>query len=156
VGRRSTFALALLVGAVPFIGTAPAGALTTGPDFAVVAVTTNTLQATPGQRLTVAVVAVNRGPGDGDQAVTIATRGLTAERATCAFGISPDGPNDCQYGTPPIGERFTTRFIVQAAAASERVRVATLQACTANLTNERDPLSGNNCRSIRIRLLRSP
>jgi hypothetical protein len=104
-------------------------------DLAVVAVSTKVHRATPGQRVTVDVVAVNHGPGAGDQAVAITTRGLTAVRATCAFGVSSDGPNVCEYGAAPVGRRFTT-------------------ACTTNLVNDPDPVPGNNCRSVTIRLAR--
>ena len=153
--RRGVLVLAALAGAMPILSATPVSATPAGPDLAVLAVTPSVPTATPGQRVTVEVVAVNHGPGAGDQAVAITTRGLTADRATCAFGVSSDGPNVCEYGATRVGRRFTTTFVVRVAAPGRGRRAATLTACTTNLTNDPDPVPGNNCRSVAIRLARS-
>jgi Domain of unknown function DUF11 len=152
--RRRMAILALAGSALPLLLSGPAGAARAGRDLAVMSVKPDDTTAATGQLLTVKVVAVNHGGGQVDQAVIASNvAGLTAVSATCAFGVSPDGPNDCEYGAPPSGRRFTTTFKVRAAAPTKHLRKATFQVCTANLSGEPDPVPGNNCRSVTIKLV---
>jgi hypothetical protein len=152
-GRRIA-ALALAGGALSLLLSGPAQAAAAGRDLAVVSVKADDTTAAAGQLVTVTVVAVNHGRGQVDQAVIAsAGAGLTAESATCAFGVSPDGPNDCEYGAPPSGRRFTTTFTVRAAAPARHVRTATFEVCTTNLSGQADPVPANNCRSVTIHLV---
>ena len=152
--RRWLAALASAAAAVPLLLAGPAGAATPGRDLAVVSLKSDDTTAATNQLLTVKVVAVNHGGGQVDQAVIASNvAGLTVESATCAFGVSPDGPNDCEYGAPPSGRRFTTTFKVRAAAPTRHVHQATFQVCTANLSGDADPSPANNCRSVTIRLV---
>ena len=153
-GRRLA-ALTLAAAALPLLLSAPAEAARAGRDLSVVSVKADDTTASAGQLLTVKVVAVNHGRGQVDQAIIVPdVPGLTVESATCAYGVSPDGPNDCEYGAPPSGQRFTTIYKVRAAAPSRHLRRATLQACTTNLSGEADPVPGNDCRSVTIKLTR--
>jgi hypothetical protein len=103
------------------------------------------------------VVAVNHGRGQVDQAVIASDRpGFTLRSANCAFGVSPDGPNDCEYGAPPSGRRFTTIYVLRAAAPTRHLHRATFQACTTNLSGQPDPAPADNCRSITITLVGRP
>ena len=146
--------LALAGGALPLLVSGPAGAARPGRDLAVVSVKADDTTAATGQLVTVKVVAVNHGGGQVDQAVIASnTSGLTAESATCAYGVSPDGPNDCEYGAPPSGRRFTTTFKVRAAAPTTHLHKATFQVCTTNLSGEADPVPGNDCRSVTVKLV---
>jgi hypothetical protein len=152
--RRRIAALALAGGALPLLLSGPAQAARPGRDLAVVSVKADDPTAATGQLLTVTVMAVNHGRGQVDQAVIVPdVAGLTVESATCAFGVSSDGPNNCEYGAPPAGQRFTTTFAVRAGALSRHLRHATLQACTANLSGGVDPVSRNDCRSVTIKLV---
>jgi hypothetical protein len=152
--RRRLAALALAGGALPLLLSGPAQAARPGRDLAVVSVKVDDSTAATGQLLTVTVVAVNSGRGQVDQAVIVPdVTGLTVESATCAFGVSSDGPNNCEYGAPPAGRRFTTTFAVRAGAPSRHLRKATLQACTTNLSGAADPVSRNDCRSVTIKLV---
>ncbi len=152
--RRRIAALALAGGALPLLLSGPAQAARPGRDLAVVSMKADDSTAGTGQLLTVTVVAVNHGRGQVDQAVIVRdVAGLTVESAICAFGVSSDGPNNCEYGAPPAGRRFTTTFKVRAGAPSRHLRQATLQACTANLSGGTDPVSRNDCRSITVKLV---
>ena len=152
--RRRLAAMALAAAAVPLLLSGPAGAATPGRDLAIVSVKSDDASAATNQLLTVKVVAVNHGGGQVDQAVIASNvAGLTVESATCAFGVSPDGPNNCEYGAPPSGRRFTTLFKVRAAAPTRHLHRATFQVCTANLSGEADPVPANNCRSVTIKLV---
>lgn len=153
-GRRRVAALALAAGSLPLLLAGPARAAAPGRDLAVVAVTADDSTATAGQLVTVRVVAVNHGRGQVDQAVIASDGpGFTHQSATCAFGVSPDGPNDCEYGAPPSGRRFSTTYVLRAAAPTRHLHQATFQACTTNLSGEPDPVAANNCRSITIKLV---
>jgi hypothetical protein len=152
--RRRLVGLAVAGGALPMLLAGPAGAATPGRDLAIVSVRADDSTARTGQLVRITVVAVNHGRGQVDQAVTVANvTGLTAESAVCAYGVSPDGPNDCEYGAPPAGQRFTTMFSVRAGAPTRHLRTATLQVCTTDLDGRADPNPRNNCRSVTIRLV---
>jgi hypothetical protein len=152
--RRRVAALGLAGGALPLLLAGPAGAARPGRDLAVVSVKADDTTAATGQLVTVRVVAVNHGGGQADQAVIASNAaGLTVESAMCAFGVSPDGPNNCEYGAPPSGQRFTTTFKVRAAAPTRHLHKANFRVCTANLSGDPDPVPGNNCRSVTIKLV---
>lgn len=152
--RRRVVALALAGASLPLLLSGAAQAAAAGRDLAVVSVKADDTTATAGQLVTVTVVAVNHGRGQVDQAVIASdVAGLTARSATCAFGVSPDGPNDCEYGAPPSGRRFTTTFVVRAAAPTGHIRKATFEVCTTNLSGQADPVPANNCRSVTIHLV---
>jgi hypothetical protein len=152
--RRRVVALALAGASLPLLLSGAAQAAAAGRDLAVVSVKADDTTATAGQLVTVTVVAVNHGRGQVDQAVIASdVAGLTFQSATCAFGVSPDGPNDCEYGAPPSGRRFTTTFVVRAAAPTRHVRKATFEVCTTNLSGQADPVPANNCRSVTIHLV---
>src|SRR5438067_10665864 len=152
--RRRMAVLALAGGTLPLFLSGPAGAARPGRDLAVVSLKADDTTAATGQLLTVNVVAVNHGGGQVDQAVIASNvGGLTVESATCAFGVSSDGPNNCEYGAPPSGRRFTSTFKVRAAAPTRHLHRATFQVCTANLSGDDDPVPANNCRSVTIKLV---
>ncbi|MCA1845498.1 MAG: DUF11 domain-containing protein [Actinobacteria bacterium] len=152
--RRRMVVLALAGGALPLVLSGSADAARPGRDLAVVSVKADDTTAGTGELVTVKVVAVNQGGGHVDQAVIASdVAGLTVESATCAFGVSPDGPNNCEYGAPPPGRRFTTVFKVRAAAPTKHVHKAAFQVCTTNLSGDADPVPGNNCRSVTIKLV---
>jgi hypothetical protein len=152
--RRRMAAVVLAAAAVPLLLSSPAGAAARGRNLAVVSVGSDDTTAATNQLLTVKVVAVNHGAGQVDQAVIAPNvAGLTVESATCAFGVSPDGPNNCEYGAPRAGRRFTTTFKVRAAAPTRHLHQATFQVCTANLSGDPDPMPADNCRSVTIKLV---
>jgi hypothetical protein len=153
LARRVT-ALALAGGVLPLLLAGPAHAARAGRDLAVLSVRADDRTAATGQLVKVTVVAVNHGRGQVDQAIIASdVAGLTAESATCAYGVSPDGPNNCEYGAPPSGQRFVTTFALRAAAPSRHLRQAKFQVCTTNLSGVVDPAPGNDCRSVTIKLV---
>ena len=77
---------------------------------------------------------------------------------TCGLEWKPVRPPVVLREWPAVtgaSRRFTTPFVVRVAAPGRGRRAATLTACTTNLTNDPDPVPGNNCRSVAIRLARS-
>jgi hypothetical protein len=153
--RLCVAALSTLAAVLPFSVPTPALAAANGPDLALVSLRASSHKAHAGDLITFKVVAVNNGHGQADQAVTARdVHGLTLVSATCAFGVSSDGPGDCEYGNTKVGKPFTTTFVAQAGAPTKDQKTATLVVCTQNLSGGPDPVPGNDCRSATIKLRR--
>jgi len=108
--RRGALVLAALAGAMPILSATPVSATPAGPDLAVLAVTPSVPTATPGQRVTVEVVAVNHGPGAGD--VEHAVRRPVEARLHSGGGGDRLGPTSKVAGEPGRGDAHLVQVAI--------------------------------------------
>lgn len=151
VGFAGTAAVAAIVAAV-----APAVAALPSADVAVnqAYVAGGATSAEYGDSLTSVFGAKNLGPGAADVSINLVkSRGLTAKSLQCVlrngFVINPDGPS-CETGFAKAGQSGGHLVLTGTVAGTSNVVVT---ACVSNLNGSIDPHSGNNCRTLRVRVV---
>lgn len=159
---RRHLAAAAAAAALTALGLAvpiPASAAVANPDLAIsrAYVAGGVTTATAGDSLTFVFNARNNGPGPGDLAITLiwahnVDRTAPTSSLTCVLPngatFEPDGDN-CEPGIIRPGQHPTSMVLTGVATG----RDIDVKACVTNLSADAvDPVSSNNCRTLRVDL----
>lgn len=152
VGLAGAGALLLTAAVTPAVALATA----TPADLAVnqAYVAGGATSAEYGQSLTFVFGARDNGPGAADVSINLVTiRGLQRTALQCVLPngqvIDPDG-NSCEPGVTRAGHSAGRLVLTGTVTGTSNIVV---RACASDLSGAPDPVSGNNCKRLRVTLL---
>jgi hypothetical protein len=152
VGLAGAGALLLIVGVTPAVALATDLPADLAVNQAYVA--GGATSAEYGQSLTFVFGARNKGPGVADVSINLVTiRGLQRTALQCVLPnggvINPDG-NNCEPGETLAGHSAGHLVLTGTVTGTSNIVV---RACVTDLSGATDPVSGNNCKRLRVTLL---